>query len=290
MRSFTKTILAAALFAVSLGMASAIPPPNLTVHIKDQLGNPVPGTQVAAIEFGMNGPSTYTVIGIADSFGNANLFVSTGHSYNLYYSSHGFLPAISDQFNNPEYDPNRYVYAMTGGVYFSTFTLTSGLTDVGRLVQEFTGASLNKVLFGGVYNMTSQMQGGSGIVITDGSGAGTLVVDNVPFAAANTYNIGLYDPELNRGVGRNVASAIGDNLDMIDGARTLEYTGAGALAGAASFFFATPTTFPFPFLKLDRVRCPRTGRPRICRMPRRLLIFFNRFKSFSCTKCKLPLR
>ncbi len=144
-------------------------------------------------------------------------------NYNIFYSSQGYSPSISDQFNNPEYDPNRNVYATGTNIYYSTFTLTSGLTGVGRLVQEFTGATANKILFGGVYNMSSQMQGGSGIVRTDGSGNGILVVDNVPYAEANTYNIGLYDPELNRGIGRNVMTALSGSSPVVS------YVGAAKL-------------------------------------------------------------
>ena len=229
MRAFTKIILAAALFAVSLGMASAVSGPRLNVHIKDQLGGPVQGAQVAAIEFGMNGPSTYTVIGVTNSFGIVQMNLVANKNYNLYYSSQGYSPSISDQFNNPAYDPDRNIYAMGSTIYYSTFTLTSGLTGVGRLVQEFTGATVNKVLFGGVYNMTSQMQAGSGIVMTDGSGNGTLVVDNVPYADANTYNIGLYDPALNRGIGRNVMSPLDGTSLLVYGARTVAYTDGAKL-------------------------------------------------------------
>jgi len=222
MRSFTKTILAAVLFALSSGLASAAP--TLNVFIKDQAGAPVEGVQVAAIEFGMNGPSTYTQVAVTGADGKIpTMTLEANRSYNLYYSSHGYSPSISDQFNNPEYDPNRYVWAMGNDVKFSTFTITSGLTDVGRLVQEFIGATPNKVLFGGVYNMTSQMQGGSGLVITDGGGAGMLVVDNVPFAEANTYNIGLYDPEKNKGIGRNVMSALDGTSPLYMDVRTIAY-------------------------------------------------------------------
>ncbi len=217
MRGSTKIILAAALLAVSFGMASAqVDPPKLNVYIKDQNGNPVQGVQVAAIEFGMNGPSTHTIIGVTGADGKVTTFdLTINKNYNLFYSSHGYSPSISDQFNNPEYDPNRNVYATGTNIYYSTFTLTSGLTGVGRLVQEFTGATANKILFGGVYNMSSQMQGGSGIVRTDGSGNGVLVVDNVPYAEANTYNIGLYDPELNRGIGRNVMTALSGSSPVV---------------------------------------------------------------------------
>lgn len=224
MRSFTKTILAAVLFLVSSGLASAAP--TLNVHIQDELGAPVPFVTVAAIEFGMNGPSTYTQVGLTNGSGDASFTLSSGtygRSYNLYYSSHGFSPSISDQFNNPEYDPNRYVWAMGDTAYFSTFTITQNLTEVGIIRQEFTHATPNKVLFGGVWNMKSQMQGGSGIVVVDVSSNGVLAVDNVPYADANTYNIGLYDPAQNQGIGRNVMTALNAGTPVIS------YTGSAKL-------------------------------------------------------------
>jgi len=159
MRSFTKTILAAVLFALSSGPASAAP--TLNVHIQKSDLNPVPYVTVAAIEFGMNGPSTYTQVGLTNGNGDVTFTLSSGtygRSYNIYYTSHGFSPSISDQFNNPEYDPNRYVWAMGDTVYYSTFTIAQDLTEVGRILQEFTHATPNKVLFGGVWNMKSQMQ------------------------------------------------------------------------------------------------------------------------------------
>jgi len=229
MRSFTKLILAAILFAVSTGIASALANPTLNVYIKDQDGNPVPSVQVAAIEFGMNGPSTHTVIGYTDATGNVLFNLSTYKGYNIYYSSQGYSPSITDQFNDPEWNPNRSLYAHDNTAHFSTFTITSGVTEVGRLVQEFTGATVSKILFGGVHNMTSQMQGGSGIVMTDGAGNGILVVDNVPYADANTYNIGLYDPEKNKGIGRNVMSALDGTSPLVAGVRTVSYTGGAKL-------------------------------------------------------------
>ena len=228
MRSFTKTILAAVLFSLSSGLASAAP--TLNVHIQKANLDPVPYVTVAAIEFGMNGPSTYTLIGQTNGSGDVSFTLSSGtygRSYNLYYSSHGFSPSISDQFNNPEYDPNRHVWAQGDNVYYSTFTIAKDLTEVGRLKLEFTNATAGKVLFGGVYNMKSQMQGGSGIVIADGSGDGVLAVDNVPYTTeSNTYNIGLYDPEKNLGIGRNVMALLDDTAPLEDGAHTIAYTGA----------------------------------------------------------------
>ncbi|HBW21759.1 MAG: hypothetical protein A2X28_02925 [Elusimicrobia bacterium GWA2_56_46] len=221
MRRIIRNFIAAALVLIPFSYASAVTN-TLHVYIKDQAGNPVSSVTVAAIEFGMNGPSTYTQVGLTGSNGSAVLTLENNKGFNLYYSSHGYSPSISDQFNNPAYDPNRYVYTTGTSEYYSTFTVTSGLTGVGRIVQPFIGATADKVLFGGVYNMLSQQQGASGIVYT-GAGAGTLVVDNVPFALANTYNVGIYDPEQNKGIGRNVMSDLGDGSSQYPGSQTISY-------------------------------------------------------------------
>ncbi|MBI4802088.1 MAG: carboxypeptidase regulatory-like domain-containing protein [Elusimicrobia bacterium] len=241
MHSFTKLILAAAVAIITAGFVSAAT--TLNVHVKNQAGVAVGSVTVAAIEFGINGPSTHTQLGLTNAAGNISFILVDNKSYNLYYSSHGYSPSISDQFNNPEYDPNRYVWT-NGATRFSTFTVTSGLADVGRLIQEFTGATANKALFGGVYNMASQMQGASGIVVADGSGNGTLVVDNVPYADANTYNIGLYDPEISRGIGRNVMTALNSGTPVIS------YTGVAKLDFAESI--------PIPPTRMDNTNVTNT--------------------------------
>ena len=238
MRSFNKLILSAALFAISLGTAAASIGPRVNVHIKDQFNNPVKYVGVVAAVFGMNGPSTDTVFGVTDSSGNALINLADGKSYNLYFSTQGYSPTISDQFNNPAYDPNRYIFASGPTLYFSTFTATKDLTNVGSIVQQFAGATPNRVLFGGVYNMLSQMQGASGITVSSNDGTGFLVVDNVPYAGANTYNIGLYDPTLNRGIGRNVMSFLGNNTQAYPGDSVIPYVGAATL----NFVQAVPPT------------------------------------------------
>ncbi|MDA8244294.1 MAG: carboxypeptidase regulatory-like domain-containing protein [Elusimicrobia bacterium] len=227
MRSLARLIIAAALSASALIASAATT--TLNVHIKDQNGAALQNVNVAAIEFGMNGPSTYTQVGVTNASGDALFTIEQQKSYNLLYSLQGYSPTISDQFNNPEYDPNRYVWAMNSDPVYSTFTMTSGLTGVGKLMQAFLHATPNKVLFGGVYNMLSQQPGGSGIVITDGAGAGTLEVENVPYADPNTYNIGLYDPEKNKGIGRNVMSALDDTSPLVGGVHAVSYTGGATL-------------------------------------------------------------
>jgi len=196
MRLFNKMILVAAVLAASLGTASAaLLPATLNVLIKSTDNAGIPGVMVVAIEFGMNGPSTFTKVGVTDGSGQliTPFTLTPNKNYNIFFSSHGYSPSIADQFNSPVYDPNRNIYAMPDTTYYSTFTLTAARNGVGRIKQVFKGASVSTFLFGGIYNMRSQLQAGTGIAETDGTGAGTLTVDNVPFAMGNTYNINLYD-------------------------------------------------------------------------------------------------
>ncbi|MCM2266863.1 MAG: carboxypeptidase-like regulatory domain-containing protein [Elusimicrobiales bacterium] len=223
MRLFNKTILSALLTALAVSAAGAAT--TINVYVKTGVDTPVQDVSVAAVEFGMNGPSTHTQVGLTGADGKISFVVENNRNFNLYYSLHGYSPSISDQFNNPEYDPNRYVWT-DGTTRYSTFTVTPGLTNVARIRLEIANATANTVLFGGVYNMLAQQQAGTGIVETLGDGTGMLVVDNVPYAEANTYNIGLYDPYLNRGTGRNVMTALNDSLPLVVGVRTLSYTGA----------------------------------------------------------------
>ncbi|MBI5744498.1 MAG: carboxypeptidase regulatory-like domain-containing protein [Elusimicrobia bacterium] len=224
MSLFKKIVLsAAAAIALSSAVSAAT---TLNVFIKDQSGNAVGDVTVAAIEFGQNGPTSNSQMAVTPNTGvtkgTVTLTLADNKNYMVMYSTHGYTPSLADQFNNPEYNPAKYVWA-DGVARNSIFTVTSGLTGVGKLRLEFANATANTLLFGGVYNMKSQQQGGSGIVMTDGSGNGFLVVDNVPNAESNTYNIGLYDPQLNRGVGRNVGTALNSNIISYDTANKSDF-------------------------------------------------------------------
>ncbi|MDD2805963.1 MAG: carboxypeptidase-like regulatory domain-containing protein [Elusimicrobiales bacterium] len=222
MRSFTKLALAAALAIFSSGGAIAATT-SLTVHVADPDGGNLPGVKVAAIQWGMNGPSTYTLLGLTDASGNKVFNLEQQMGYSIYVTSHGYSPTVAEQFNDPEYNPNRSFWPSDGTPLTAEFTLTPGLTGVGKITQAFINATPNKVLMGGMYNMLAQLPGASGMVFTNGAGAGVLEMENVPFAQANTYNIGLYDPELNRGIGRNVMSDLGDGSAEYPGVPALNY-------------------------------------------------------------------
>ncbi|MDA8132435.1 MAG: carboxypeptidase-like regulatory domain-containing protein, partial [Elusimicrobia bacterium] len=134
----------------------------------------------------------------------------------------------------------------------------------------FSSATANTVLFGGVYNMLSQMPGGSGIVFTSNSGTGTLVVENVPFAEANTYNIGLYDPYQNKGIGRNVMTVLDSSNTVVSytGAAKLNFnqampparvdnnTGGGSASGASvEGILVSTNSEPIPYMGIGVKAC-----------------------------------
>ncbi|OGR76130.1 MAG: hypothetical protein A2X32_02555 [Elusimicrobia bacterium GWC2_64_44] len=171
----------------------------------------------------MNGPSTYTLLGLTDASGDKVFNLEQQMGYSIYVTSHGYSPTIAEQFNDPEYNPNRNFWPWDATPLSSTFTLTPGLTGIGKITQAFTNATPSKVLMGGIHNMLAQMPGPSGMVFTSIGGAGVLEIENVPFSAANTYNIGLYDPTLNRGIGRNVMSDLGDGSAEYPGVPLLNY-------------------------------------------------------------------
>lgn len=223
MRRLIGNLIAAALVAIPFGFASAAGATDLTVFAKNPQGQPMADVTVAAVNFGMNGPSTHTVIGVTDAGGSVSLSVVVGLNYDVFFSSHGFSPTIQDQFNNPNPNMRRNYYIADANPLSSTVTFTSALADVGRIELEFTHATPATVLFGGVNNNALQMPGPSGIVVVDGVGDGILSVDNVPYAAANTYNIGLYDPEKNKGVGRNVLTVLNAGIPLIS------YTGVSGV-------------------------------------------------------------
>ncbi len=156
--------------------------------------------------------------------------------YELFVSSQGYSPALTDQFNNP--DPSAHIhliYSGTGTPLNRAITLTPGLSGVGRIVLPFKNATPNEVLFGSVNNSALQQPVAFGIAPTDGSGVGTLILDNVPYASAGTYNIGAYDTLLNRGIGQNVDKDLNGSTAVTMGAPTLAYP-------QADFAYSVPPT------------------------------------------------
>lgn len=238
MRSFTRLIMAAALALLAGGTASAQLTSTVTVRINaNNVG--IGSVTVAAIQWGMNGPSTHTQLGLTNSSGYVTFYnIKLQEGYSLFASSHGFSPTVNEQFNDPEYNPNRHFWTPEPTHIYSTFTLTNDLTDVGRISQAFSSATANTVLMGGIYNMRAQMPGPSGLVRVNSDGTGILEIENVPYAEANTYNIGLYDPAQERGIGRNVMTDLGDGIANADfpGDPVVAYAGGATL----SFFQAIP--------------------------------------------------
>jgi len=216
MRLFNKIILAATLAAVSSGLAWAVGT-TTTIRVRVEIANhtPVSGADVMLVNYGMNGPTSNSTAAVTDATGVYTFTVSTGLSYNLYVNKHGYSPTMRDQFNNPDPSVQRYFWTMPGMPLSSTVTVMNDQVNVGQIRLPFTHATFSKVLFGGVNVMGLQEPGFFGITQSNDTGVGTLTVDNVPYAEANTYNIGIYDPEKNRGINRNVMTALGSGTSPI---------------------------------------------------------------------------
>ncbi len=232
MRSFS--ILLAAVFAAVLSGTAFASPQPLIVTVNDNQGNLLEDVTVAAVNFGVNGPSTHSVFGLTDSSGVAGLPLEQGVDYELFVSTQGYSPTLADQFNNP--DPSAHIHLLYSGTQLTrTVTLAPGLSGVGRIVLPFKNATPSEVLFGSVNNSALQQPVAFGITQALPDNTGTLIVDNVPYASAGTYNIGAYDPQLNSGIGQNVDQDLNGSTPVTMGAPTLAYS-------QADFNYSVPPT------------------------------------------------
>nr|MDA8245093.1 carboxypeptidase-like regulatory domain-containing protein [Elusimicrobiota bacterium] len=205
-----KKLFAAAVLGLALaGGAGAAVTTTIKAHVQTQAGAPVVGADVIMVNYGYNGPTSATQWGQTDAQGDWTFTsVSTGTGYTLYFNKQGYSPTIRDQFNNPDPSLQHNFWPWDATPLYSTFTVANDQTEVGQVQLPFTGATVNKVLFGSVNYNNIPEPGFFGMVQADPSGAGTLTVDNVPYAEANTYNIGIYDPEQNRGINRNISTGL----------------------------------------------------------------------------------
>ncbi|MBI4057623.1 MAG: carboxypeptidase regulatory-like domain-containing protein [Elusimicrobia bacterium] len=194
---------------------------DLDVVVKNPSAVGIEGVQVAAIHFSSNGPDgVVTRFAVTDStgvahFGGANALVDN-NDYEIYVTSQGYSPTIRDQFNNP--DPSGHFHIFGQGIVAQpvNITLTSGLANVGEIDVSFTNASANTLLFGNINPASGQSTDSIAFgMVSSGAGSGTLKIYNVPFALANTYSVGSYDPVKNKGVGKKVDQVLNSGNPLI---------------------------------------------------------------------------
>ncbi|MFA6004708.1 MAG: hypothetical protein WC881_11645, partial [Elusimicrobiota bacterium] len=180
------------------------------VYVKNRAGLGVERALVAAIRFSTNGPdSTQSQISTTDANGFVRLLLTQDYDYEIFASSHGFLPSIRDQFNNPEH---IHVFPLSG-VTLSTPTITissAGAPGMAEVIVTVKDASPNGLIFGEIRPSNDSTQDALAFAMarTDAVGIATVTLCNLPYSPANSYNAGFFDPGLNRGVGRSVDQAL----------------------------------------------------------------------------------
>ncbi|HAM36232.1 MAG TPA: hypothetical protein DEB40_12745 [Elusimicrobia bacterium] len=179
---------------------------TLDVYVKTPSGNGVLGAKVAGLTYGSEGPdaASSTMTSVADASGWARLTLADGKPYEIIATSQGFLPSIRDQFNDP-----GHARVFTDGSLLAAVTVyldNAGVTGLGAIDVAISHATADKLLFGDVRpnNVETNDSVAFGITRTDGAGDAALRVWNVPFAAANSYNVGCFDPGKNKGVNQVV--------------------------------------------------------------------------------------
>src|SRR5690349_19802363 len=94
--------------AVLMVAASAVFATDLKVIVKNPAGQPIAGARVIAVRFGPEGPDNNSRGCMTDANGEYNFqgagvggSLATTNEYDIFAATQGYLPSISDQFNDP---------------------------------------------------------------------------------------------------------------------------------------------------------------------------------------------
>ena len=198
--------LISAIFGVAISVMTATAyATDLNVYVKNAAGVPLPGAGVVAVRFGDGGPDgSGTRIGVADaaglvSFSGGNTLVA-GSEYDIFAGTQGFLPSLSDQFN----DPSHPRIIASGTLADITITVSSaGVSGIGQINVDVEGATPNSLVFGEIrpasgYNQEAMARGAT---MTDGAGnanagagGGPIAFLNVPYTSTTSYRVEGFDP------------------------------------------------------------------------------------------------
>ena len=185
------------------GAASMVCAADLNVYVKNAAGTPLPGARVIAVRFADNGPDAAdTKIGVADATGlvafTGGIALAADKTYDIFAATQGFLPGLSDQLNDPEH-PHLFTSGTLDPV---TVTVSSaGVSGVGQINADVNNATPNSIIFGEVRPATGYDQEAvaKGWVVTDGGGAGTIEIINVPYVSTTAYKLDAFDPIKQKG-------------------------------------------------------------------------------------------
>lgn len=188
------------LFAAFLSLiGSFLHATNVDFEVNNAAGQGLSGATLYIIRFSTTGPDaavSQVITGLVNGETTVNL--TDGFSYDIFASSHNFGPSVRNQMNNPEH-PRIEPSSVVGPVIVR---LGESLTNRGTITANVTNGTANSVLFGNVRKISTGKDLAFAACETDGTGACTMVFDNIPAADGNTYDASVFDPAANSGQGR----------------------------------------------------------------------------------------
>lgn len=194
------SLTAALLSAINLPLYAG----SVTIHVKDGSGTAISGAGVYAITNGTSGPDgTNSQVGTTDGNGDVNFTLDSTKQYDVIADKHGKGPTARVQY----FSPNHLRLPTNAS---GTHEITQDQTIAGRgmIVAQVTNGSASKFLSGTIRKKSTNSDVAFGACQTDVNGDCNITFNNVLTAVADTYEIGVYDPALNRGNGAQVSQAV----------------------------------------------------------------------------------
>ncbi len=199
-RIFGLTLVSLSAFNLPLVYAGSV-----TIHVKDGSGTAVQNAIIYAIVNGDHGPDgTESKVGVSDSSGNATFSLNDAKSYEMIADKDGLGPTARSQFFSPSH---LHLNGNANGT--SDITLNQTFTGRGVITLSVTHATANKFVVSSVRKKSSGSDVGFAAQTTDGSGAASLVFNNIPVAAADIYEVSVFDPSGLNGQGQGNSATVG---------------------------------------------------------------------------------
>ncbi|MBI4375793.1 MAG: carboxypeptidase regulatory-like domain-containing protein [Elusimicrobia bacterium] len=191
-----------------LAGARAASAQNIDVTVTNENGALIQGATVYVVRFGEGGPdATNSRTGLTNASGVASFAGLASGPFEVVAEKHGFFPILKDQF----FDPEHLHIEVPGNPTARTVVISSaGVTSGGYIRAQVSNASPNAFLFGSIRNKlaTANREVNFGLCLTDGGGTCHMLVSNIPVAGANTYEVDVYDPTLQKGCNSTIATAV----------------------------------------------------------------------------------
>ncbi|MCG3203459.1 MAG: hypothetical protein KCHDKBKB_00126 [Elusimicrobia bacterium] len=187
-------IIAVSISAFHLPLSAA----NVTIRVRDANGAGVVNATVYAVNFGERGPDgEHSRIGTTDNDGNVTLALVDNEEYEILAEKHGAGPTGRNQLFSPTHP---HVAGNTSDS--PTVTLDGTFSGRGQITATVQNATATRLVFGSVRKKGTTQDIAFGSCLANGGGTCDIIFNNIPTAAANTYDVGVFDPSANNGQGQ----------------------------------------------------------------------------------------